>query len=390
MRKALVTGLLIGVSSAVTLAGLGVANAMTTDLTLTVDGTTTALRVTGDTVAQVLADEGVSVDSQDYVSPSLDSPVANGDQIEVSHARMLTATIDGQTSTYVTTATTVGNALLMLGVNTSSAQISLPPQTEITQAAQVTVTTQNMVSLRADGSTSYFQTTADTVGQLLTARGITLGDLDRVTPAVDTAITSDLAIAVQRVVTQQQTTTVAVPFTTKSTKTSSLAAGTTKVTTKGADGQATQVWDVTLVDGVVESQTLVSQTTTKNPVAQVEQVGTGTTAASTSAAAVAAVPASGSPQDIARAMLQAQGMGNDQFTCLVNLWNRESHWNVHAANKSGAYGIPQAMPGSKMASAGPDWQNNATTQITWGLNYIKGRYGTPCAAWSHSQSTGWY
>jgi hypothetical protein len=63
---------------------------------------------------------------------------------------------------------------------------------------------------------------------------------------------------------------------------------------------------------------------------------------------------------------------------------------VTAANPNGAYGIPQALPGSKMGSAGPDWQTDATTQITWGLGYIKARYGSPCGAWAHSQATGWY
>jgi hypothetical protein len=106
--------------------------------------------------------------------------------------------------------------------------------------------------------------------------------------------------------------------------------------------------------------------------------------------AVAGVPSPGSAQAIARAMLAAQGMGDDQYSCLVSLWTRESHWNVTAENPNGAYGIPQAKPGSKMASAGPDWQTNATTQITWGLGYIKGRYSTPCGAWAHSQATGWY
>jgi hypothetical protein len=102
------------------------------------------------------------------------------------------------------------------------------------------------------------------------------------------------------------------------------------------------------------------------------------------------VPAS-EAQRIARSLLPSYGWSpSSQFGCLVNLWNRESGWNVHAANPSGAYGIPQAKPGSKMASAGPDWQNNATTQIKWGLGYIKDRYSTPCGAWSHSQSTGWY
>ena len=105
---------------------------------------------------------------------------------------------------------------------------------------------------------------------------------------------------------------------------------------------------------------------------------------------LAGIPSPGSAQAIALGILTAQGMGQDQYSCLVSLWNRESHWSVTAANPNGAYGIPQAMPGNKMASAGPDWQTNATTQITWGLGYIKGRYGTPCGAWAHSQATGWY
>lgn len=95
----------------------------------------------------------------------------------------------------------------------------------------------------------------------------------------------------------------------------------------------------------------------------------------------------GDPRAIARQLAAQRGWGDDQFNCLNALWNRESGWNVHAANRSGAYGIPQALPGSKM---GAGWQNDATVQITWGLNYIAGRYGNPCGAWSHSQSTGWY
>jgi hypothetical protein len=113
-------------------------------------------------------------------------------------------------------------------------------------------------------------------------------------------------------------------------------------------------------------------------------------AAASAGAPAAGIPDPGTAQAIARAILQARGMGDDQYSCLVSLWNRESHWNVYAFNKDGAYGIPQALPGSKMASAGPDWQTNPTTQITWGLGYITGRYSTPCGAWQHSESTGWY
>jgi hypothetical protein len=108
-------------------------------------------------------------------------------------------------------------------------------------------------------------------------------------------------------------------------------------------------------------------------------------------APAAGVPDPGTAQAIAYDMVLARGWSDAEFDCLVALWNRESHWNVYAHNtRSGAYGIPQALPGDKMATAGDDWQTNPATQITWGLGYIAGRYGTPCGAWAHSQAKGWY
>ena len=102
-------------------------------------------------------------------------------------------------------------------------------------------------------------------------------------------------------------------------------------------------------------------------------------------------PDPGSAQAIAYEMVTARGWGDGEFSCLVALWNKESGWRVNAYNaSSGAYGIPQSLPGSKMASAGADWETNPATQISWGLGYIGGRYGTPCGAWGHSQSVGWY
>jgi hypothetical protein len=87
----------------------------------------------------------------------------------------------------------------------------------------------------------------------------------------------------------------------------------------------------------------------------------------------------------------ARAWGSEQYDCLVNLWNRESGWRANAYNaSSGAYGIPQALPGSKMSVSGADWRTNAATQIEWGLAYIGGRYGNPCGAWQHSEDVGWY
>ena len=87
----------------------------------------------------------------------------------------------------------------------------------------------------------------------------------------------------------------------------------------------------------------------------------------------------------------ARGWGGSEYTCLVSLWNKESGWRADAYNaSSGAYGIPQSLPGSKMASAGADWRTNAATQVDWGLGYIAAVYRTPCGAWAHSVSVGWY
>ncbi len=118
-------------------------------------------------------------------------------------------------------------------------------------------------------------------------------------------------------------------------------------------------------------------------------------AAKERAAAAAAALAEGNTVAGAKATAQRlassqYGWGSGEFSCLVSLWNKESGWNYQAYNPSGATGIPQALPGSKMASAGSDWQTNAATQVAWGLGYISSVYGTPCSAWAHSQAMNWY
>ena len=90
-------------------------------------------------------------------------------------------------------------------------------------------------------------------------------------------------------------------------------------------------------------------------------------------------------------MQEKYGWGDKQYNCLVSLWNRESGWRYNADNPySSAYGIPQALPGKKMSSAGSDWKTNPKTQIKWGLGYIDKRYNTPCGAWQASKRKGWY
>jgi resuscitation-promoting factor RpfB len=91
-------------------------------------------------------------------------------------------------------------------------------------------------------------------------------------------------------------------------------------------------------------------------------------------------------------LASAYGWGSGaEWTCLDELWTRESGWRmVWNYQGSGAYGIPQALPASKMASAGADYMTNPATQIRWGLGYIRSTYGDPCTAWAHEQADSWY
>lgn len=104
-------------------------------------------------------------------------------------------------------------------------------------------------------------------------------------------------------------------------------------------------------------------------------------------------PSEPTPREYARDRLIARygDEGHRQFDCLDALWKRESGWRMDAVNRrSGAYGIPQALPATRMATVGADWRTNPITQVEWGIRYISGRYGPPCLALDHALRRGWY
>ncbi|MCW2930131.1 MAG: hypothetical protein JWM19_1093 [Actinomycetia bacterium] len=125
--------------------------------------------------------------------------------------------------------------------------------------------------------------------------------------------------------------------------------------------------------------------------AQNNAANTGSSNSGSQQVVQAAAPDTGTAQQIGYDMLPSFGYNqSSEWTCLQALWNQESGWRYDAENPSGAYGIPQSLPGDKMASAGADWQTDPTTQIRWGLGYIQSVYGTPCGAWDHEVADGWY
>lgn len=235
--------------------------------------------------------------------------------------------------------------------------------------------------------------TLATVGEALADTGaVTLTDDDLMSPAPSAALPDgDFTVTVTRAMRVGETEDVAVPHTSRTVEDPNRPAGSQTVIQDGVDGASRKTYEVLRdAHGTELSRELV--VTTEVPaVEEVIAVGTKAKPVPAAPAGTGATVEPGTARAIAREQVAAHGWGDGEFACLDALWQRESGWRVNAANpSSSAYGIPQALPGSKMASAGADWATNPATQIAWGLKYISGRYATPCGAWGHSQSHGWY
>ena len=432
------------------IAGVGVASSHTTVM-LEVNGVSRPVTAWGNTVADALKVANVSVGSGDLVQPGAAETVREGDTIVVRTSKAYTVTVDGEPRTLWTTAASADSILAdaaPLGTTVTLAADRSASRDELTPL----VSRARNVIVNADGTTREVAVRPgqDARG-ILEAAGVSVHALDRVT--VENDATGELAITVSRVTRGQATETVDIPFSETTTTSSDMFVGESQVTTTGVNGVTTwTVWQEKDGDQVLTSVPITEHSTSQ-PVTQVRSEGTkeatptalvaagidpkatleektesdGTTsvryraklgsistkeeiaeitgeaknadqataaAAAAAAAEAGAVPTTYSgedPRSLAKPLVAAQGWSDSEYQCLVLLWNRESQWNPYAENSSsGAYGIPQALPGSKMASAGADWRTNPITQINWGIGYIKGRYGTPCSAWAHSNAVGWY
>ncbi|HEV7193392.1 MAG TPA: ubiquitin-like domain-containing protein [Jatrophihabitantaceae bacterium] len=355
---------------------------------LRVDGQATHVHTTAARVGDVLAGAGYRVGAHDIVAPSLDAAVHDGSSIVLERGRLLHLDVNGVHRDIWTTAPTVAQALTDLGYSTADFTTVSRSQRLPLGATDLSLRTPRFVTVVHDGITVQVTTTDGTVAQLLADLNIAVNSSDTVSVPVGSTLAAGQRIVVGRVAHTTITASKVLPFATKKTVESSISSGQTKVVTPGKDGLAQVTYAVVTVDGKVVGKTPIKTVVVRAPTPQVLGVGSANTPTA-SPAAISVTP--GSAQAIARDLAAQRGWGDSEFSCLVTLWDHESGWRVNAANPSGAYGIPQALPGSKMASAGPDWQTNATTQITWGLDYIQSRYSTPCSAWSSWQANGgWY
>ncbi|MEL4505085.1 transglycosylase family protein [Luteococcus sp. H138] len=353
----------IGIISASTttvvaaVAGLVGWQVMDKEVLVNVDGTTLAVHTFGSTVQDALKASEITITPHDTVVPALDSQITDGSQVSVNYGRPLTLTLDGKKTTVWTTATTVDAALTQLGVTQSGTRLSVSRSAALSrEGLAVTASTPKGVKLSQDGEVPVgVQTTAATVGELLRERRITLGKGQTVTPAATTGLTDGMEIVVSKVGTKTKTTTEAIKFKIVKTESTDLAKGTTKVVTKGKDGLATKIWQVTVEDGKETSSKLLSSTVTKKPVDEQVTVGTKEAAkpsaspsassqpsASTSPSASSSAAPSSSSTPTSRA---SQGKKSDKSgldTSRSAMWDRiaqcesSGNWSINTGN--GYYG----------------------------------------------------
>ena len=356
-------------------------------VTLVVDGHASRLHTTASRVADVLDGAGYQLTGHDLVAPAVNAPVHNGSKVIFKRGRLLHLDVNGSRKDVWTTAPTVADALAQLGYSTADfTSVSRAKRLPLVPT-DIVVRTPRLITLVHDGTSEQMMTTQATVGSLLSDLGIAVGPKDRLSAAATSTLRANQKIVVSRVTQSTVTRTTALPFPTTKKSDPTLETGQTRIITTGQDGTARITYAVVYIDGKLVGTTRIKTVVSTAPIPRVERVGTKPPTASP----VAGPVSPGSAQAIGKKLAAARGWGDDQFACLVQIWDHESGWRVNAANPSGAYGIPQALPGSKMATAGPNWQTDAATQITWGLGYIAARYTDPCGAWAAWQAQGgWY
>lgn len=404
------------------------------EYTVEVNGVSRPYSAWATTVEEALNDAGVTLDPHDLVSPSRSEGITEGSTIVVRKARPVGLNINGQQRTVWTTATSLDDILSAADPQGAGATIAASRSALRGTLPALTSRPQNVTVTYGGTQRSVFMRPGDDIRPLLSSAGITVGPLDRVTVFNQAGALNVKVSTVTRGTVSVDTPT---DFTERTEQSSELFAGESMVTTKGVPGTKRQtVWQET-IDGTVVHKAVLSEAVVAEPQVQIRSTGTkeatpqallaagidpkakpeqgteadGTTSVryratvgslstpeeitalrvSNELAGVPLVYSGEDPRNIAKAQVSAHGWNDDEFRCLVALWQKESGWNPYAENpSSGAYGIPQSLPGNKMASAGADWQTNPATQIQWGLGYIAGRYGSPCGAWGHSQAHNWY
>ena len=292
---------------------------------LSLDGDTSSVHVFGSTVGDLLAKQNVAVGEHDLVQPSADAALSDGDTVVVRYGRKLTVTMDGKTTDYWTTATSVDAALAELGIRADAAKLSVSRSEPLGRSGlALTITSPKNVTVNVDGGTKTVASTGPTVADALQQLEVTLGAQDRVSPAPETALTDGLAVTVNRVEKKTVNETQAVAFKVTNQDDANLAKGTKKTTTTGVAGEQSVTFEEVWVDGKLETRTQTGAQVTRNPIDQVVAVGTK------AAAPVAAAPSAGNTSGV------GINLANEAMWDKIAWCESGQRWNLNLG--SGYYG----------------------------------------------------
>lgn len=355
-------------------------------ITLHDDGTEIGFITDAKTLREAFKNEGIRLDENDRTEPGLDDElVARSYEVNIYRARPVIVRTNGTETRIITAYRTARQIAEQAGLKLQAEDkpVLSPSRDIIVDGASAILTVDYATAFNFEfyGKKMTAYTQADTVSDMLREKGITPQAQDEVKPSLSSPIVSGMTVQLWRNGEQTITVDEDVPFETETIKDVNREKSFKEIKTPGVDGRRTVTYKIVMKDGIEVSRETLNSVTLKESVKQVEIIG-------------AKLPTPTNPteaQALGRQMMLDFGYDEGQWPCLYNLWMRESGWRTTAGNPtSGAYGIPQSLPASKMAKYGDDYLTNASVQITWGLNYIKGRYQTPCGAWDSFLAKGWY
>ena len=351
---------------------------------LYVDGNTKTLSSKAKTIAEALEELDVTLGEYDVVEPALHTPIeASPFHINVFRGEPVRIVDDGTVIDSVSAYQSPRLIAQQAGLETAAEDIVRMERIDDFVAEQfvgnkVTIDRATPLAITIDDRTFTIRTHKNTVGEALDEIGLSLGANDFTSPGPAALVAETNNVSVVRVGYETGSEEVAVAYSTQVIVDNSMLVGLEQVDVEGRDGLEVVTYSLQNHNGTVVDKTEISRAVVRQPQPKVVRRG-------------GKIPDPNDNRDIGLVMAAERGWTGEQWVCLERLWTKESQWRHYADNpNSSAYGIPQALPGSKMSTHGADWKTNPKTQIAWGMDYIKGRYGTPCGAWSHSQVKNWY
>ncbi len=341
------------------------------------DNTSKIIPTDAATVGELLERLEITLHEGDVVEPAQDTEIVS-DNFKVNVYRALPVTIiDGDTRISALSAAGTPRAMLRQAAIETYAEdiLDLKPVDDfITQGVvgqTLTVVRSTPVNLNLYGSNLAMRTQAKTVGELLDEKNITLGEGETVQPSLDASVSSGEPIFVNRKGIRVETVASEVPSPVQYVEDNSLSFGVTAVRQQGTQGEKVTVYQINTETG---ERAKMQEVTTRDPVARIVARGSYINI----------------PSD-KQGVMAAAGISPGDYAYVDYIISRESRWNAAAQNRSsGAYGLCQALPGTKMASAGSDWRTNPVTQLKWCSGYAKGRYGSWQAAYNFWLARHWW